>query len=197
LDDEICWQYKPYSNVMISISSVKTARSPFTTNQQMKELLIQFAAYNKWANQRLFETILALPEEKQKQELPSSFSSIYQTILHMWDAESIWWQRLKLQERLVVPSENYNGSKKDVINGLVQQNLLWQDWVNNATDPMLEHVFQYYSTKRELFKNPVSQVVLHVFNHGTYHRGQLVNMLRQLGVEKIPQTDFIVWTRKK
>ena len=37
----------------------------------------------------------------------------------------------------------------------------------------------------------------HVFNHGTYHRGQLINMLRQLGVEKLPQTDFSVWTRSQ
>jgi uncharacterized damage-inducible protein DinB len=61
----------------------------------------------------------------------------------------------------------------------------------------LDHVFQYYNTKRELFKDPTWQMLLQVFNHGSYHRGQLVNMLRQLGVEKIPQTDFIVWGRKK
>jgi len=48
-----------------------------------------------------------------------------------------------------------------------------------------------------MYKQPVCQMILHVFNHGTYHRGQLVNMLRQLGIEKIPQTDFIVWSRKK
>jgi uncharacterized damage-inducible protein DinB len=40
-------------------------------------------------------------------------------------------------------------------------------------------------------------MMLHVFNHGTYHRGQLVNMLRQLGIEKIPPTDFSVWSKKK
>jgi uncharacterized damage-inducible protein DinB len=36
------------------------------------------------------------------------------------------------------------------------------------------------------------QMLLHVFNHGTYHRGQLINILRQAGVEKVPETDFIV-----
>ncbi|MBD0288544.1 MAG: DNA polymerase, partial [Flavisolibacter sp.] len=41
------------------------------------------------------------------------------------------------------------------------------------------------------------QMLLHLFNHGTYHRGQLVNMLRQLEVSPIPQTDFIVWSRRK
>jgi uncharacterized damage-inducible protein DinB len=163
----------------------------------MKELLKQLAAYNIWANQKLLEVILGLPEEKQKQELPSSFKNLYDTILHMLDAESIWWQRMKLNERIIVPSENANGNMKDVVNGLQQQNLLWQDWVNNASDMALEHVFQYYNLKKECFKQPVYQMILHVFNHGTYHRGQLVNMLRQIGIEKIPQTDFIVWTRKK
>ncbi|TAL47412.1 MAG: hypothetical protein EPN92_04915 [Chitinophagaceae bacterium] len=36
-----------------------------------------------------------------------------------------------------------------------------------------------------------------MFDHGTYHRGQLANMLRQLGIEKIPPTDLVVWSRKK
>ena len=39
--------------------------------------------------------------------------------------------------------------------------------------------------------------ILHAINHNTYHRGQIVTMLRQLGVEKIPATDFIVWSRRK
>ena len=64
----------------------------------MKELLRQFAAYNTWANQRLCELVLTQPEEVLKQEVVSSFSSLYLTLLHMWDAESIWWQRIRLQE---------------------------------------------------------------------------------------------------
>lgn len=163
----------------------------------MKDLLSQMAAYNLWANQKLLDVILALPEEKQKQEIPSSFNSLYSTTLHMLSAESIWWQRMKLQERILVPMENFKGSMKELSEELLQQNRQWQQWINNATDPMLDHVFQYFSLKKESFKQPVFQMILHVFNHGTYHRGQLVNMLRQLGVEKIPQTDFIVWSRKK
>jgi uncharacterized damage-inducible protein DinB len=163
----------------------------------MKELLKQFAAYSIWANQRLTEVILSLPEEKQMAELPSSFSSIYKTILHMWDAESIWWQRMKLQERIFRPSENYNGSMKEVVNGLMMQSRQWEEWICNASDLSLDHVFQYQNSKKEQFKHPVYQMILHIFNHGTYHRGQIVNMLRQLEVSKIPETDFILWSRKK
>ena len=45
----------------------------------------------------------------------------------------------------------------------------------------------YTGTKKEQFKQPVCDVLLHVFNHGTYHRGQLVTMLRQLGASNIPE----------
>ena len=115
----------------------------------------------------------------------------------MWDAESAWWQRMKLQERIIVPSENFNGSMNDVASGLMLQNRQWEEWVNNASDISLEHVFQYQNSKKEQFKQPIFQMILHVFNHSTYHRGQLINMLRQLGEEKLPQTDFIVWSRGK
>ena len=167
------------------------------SHSAMKELLSQSAAYNVWANLKLLEVINSLPEEKQKAEVPSSFSSLYKTVLHMWDAETAWWQRMKMHERIIIPSENFNGSMKDVSNGLLAQSNQWKDWIDNASEMALEHVFQYYNTKREMFKQPVFQVILHVFNHDNYHRGQLVNMFRQLGVEKIPQTDFIVWSRKK
>lgn len=163
----------------------------------MKELLKQYAAYNIWASQRILDVILGLQEEKQLAEVPSSFNSLYKTVLHMWDAESIWWQRMKMYERFVVPSENFKGSMQDVSNGLLQQSQQWEDWVSNASDLSIEHVFQYQNTKREVFKMPIYQMLHHVFNHGTYHRGQLINMLHQLGVEKLPQTDFIVWCRKK
>jgi uncharacterized damage-inducible protein DinB len=182
---------------MISVSTAQTKTNPLPSNRTMKDLLSQFATYNIWANQKLLDVILPIPEEKQKQELPSSFKSLYTTIFHMWDAESIWWQRMKLHERIIRPSDNINSSMKDVANGLLQQNQQWQEWINTATEPMLDHVFQYYNQKKESFKQPVFQMLLHVFNHGTYHRGQLVNMLRQLGIEKIPPTDFIVWSRKK
>jgi uncharacterized damage-inducible protein DinB len=182
---------------MISNSPVKNKTNQLPAHCTMKELLSQLAVYNIWANHKLLEIVLALPEEKQKQDLPSSFKSLYATVFHMWDAESVWWQRMKMHERIIRPSDNFNSSMKDVANGLMQQNQQWEEWVRTATEPMLDHVFQYYNQQKESFKQPIFQMLLHVFNHGTYHRGQLVNMLRQIGIEKIPQTDFIVWSRRK
>lgn len=161
----------------------------------MKLLLQQIAAFHTWANQKLAELITTLPEELLTKEVASSFPSIYQTLLHMWSAESVWWQRLKLQENINIPANYFKGTTHEVIQHLLQQNKMWEDWVNSSSEMSLEHVFKYHNTKREPFKQPTYQMLMHVFNHGTYHRGQLVTMLRQLGQTKIPATDFILWSR--
>lgn len=163
----------------------------------MKEILQQLAVYNIWANNLLWGAIKNLPEQMHQQEIPSSFNSLQKTLLHMWNAESVWWQRMKLQERITEPVDYFKGNINEVIAGLQHQNRQWKEWVDNAQGHDFDHVFQYQNSMGEQFKQPLFQMLLHLFNHGTYHRGQVVTMLRQLGVEKIPQTDFIVWSRKK
>lgn len=163
----------------------------------MKTLLLKYAAYNMWANKRILETIGQLSETQLQQEIISSFPGIIKTLLHMWDAESIWWQRLKLAEQIERPGQLFSGNFEALQKKLLFQSGQWEQWVASASENQLQHVFAYQNSKREQFKQPVSEVLLHLFNHGTYHRGQLVTMLRQLGIEKIPATDFIVWSRSK
>ena len=163
----------------------------------MKHILTQYSAYHQWANQLLFDVIEKLPASIQEQEIISSFPGLKATLLHMWDADSIWWQRMKLLEPITRPSENFSGTLQEVTKEIVQQSRLWHEWILGAQKHMLEHEFIYYNTKKEKFKQATFQMLLHVFNHGTYHRGQLVTMLRQLGIENIPPTDFIVWSRKR
>ena len=163
----------------------------------MKQLLRQSAAYTIWANQQMFECISKLSEEQVNQEITSSFSSLRKTIIHMWNAEAIWWQRLKLEEKIVAPGDDFSGSFAELTMQMNQQSIHWREWVDAATETQLRHVFFYRNSKREEFKQPVNELLMHLLNHGTYHRGQLVTILRQLGAEKIPQTDFVVFCRKK
>lgn len=163
----------------------------------MNEVFVQYASYNTWANSQLLATIATSSEEQQQAQIKSSFPSLYKTVLHMLDAESIWWQRIKLQEYIDVPSKNFSGTMNELSAELLRQNKLWQEWVSGLNENGLQHEFIYMNSKKERLKQPVFQMLLHLFNHGTYHRGQIVTMLRQVGVEKIPATDFIVWTRKK
>ncbi|MEO6720352.1 MAG: DinB family protein [Ferruginibacter sp.] len=163
----------------------------------MKETLQQYASYNVWANQKIFDIARQLSEEQINQEIISSFPSVYKTLLHMLDAENIWWQRMKLEEHIERVSDTFTAPYAELEKRVLQQSKLWEDWVKNANEFQLQHVFAYQNSKREQFKQAMKEVLLHIFNHGTYHRGQLITMFRQLGVEKIPATDFIVYTRSK
>lgn len=165
-------------------------------HKSMKELLQQYAAYNIWATKNLVDLISKLKNEEIVKEVASSFPSLYKTLQHMWLAEEIWWQRLKLTEKIVLQSENFTGSFDQLTANLSNQSRQFAEWVNAATENQLEHVFAFVRNKEQQ-KMPVYRMLLHVFNHATYHRGQLVTILRQLGVDKIPSTDFSTFCRKK
>lgn len=163
----------------------------------MKELLGQYAAYNLWANKSITDHILMLEQKQHHQNVESSFPTLHATVLHMWVAETAWWQRVKLQEKITIPTAAENPTMQDVVNGLLTQSALWEEWLKNTSEMMLMHVYAFQHSKTDLFKQPVYETVLHVINHSTYHRGQLVTMMRTLGVQTIPQTDFSVFTRKR
>ena len=163
----------------------------------MKKLFEQYAAYNVWANHRIIFVLEQLDENLWYKPVPSSFNSLYKTVLHVWDADSIWWQRMRLHENIVVPSANFDPSLKDACNGWLHQAMEWENFINSDqfNEEVISSKLIYKNSKGEEFHQPVSEVIMHLFNHSSYHRGQLVTMLRTLEVEKIPSTDFIVFTR--
>jgi uncharacterized damage-inducible protein DinB len=163
----------------------------------MKQLLQQYAAYNLWANKIITEKILQLNEEVINKEIQSSFGSLYKTVVHLMDIESLWWQRLKLAEHPIWPGINFNGNFEDLSQQLIFLSKQWHNWVLNTNEINLTHVFEYHNSKKEFFKQPVYEMLMQVFNHQTYHRGQLVTMMHELDIKKIPATDFIVFSRKK
>jgi uncharacterized damage-inducible protein DinB len=163
----------------------------------MKKLLVQYAAYNVWATQLMVDRIKELPEAVIRAKAGSSFDSLFATVLHLLDAEYIWWQRMKLAEQIKRPSDHFTGDFTELAGNLLQQSKQWHDWIMAAQDHMLDHEFIYYNSKKEKFKQPVYQVLLHIFNHGTYHRGQMVTIFHQLEINNIPNTDYIAWSRKK
>ena len=163
----------------------------------MKQLLQQYAAYNIWANKIITERIVQLPTDIIYKEMNSSFGNIYKTVLHLMDVESIWWQRLKLQEHIEWPGKSFDGNFEELSKQLLLLSKQWNDWIQSTNEVNIEHVFAYQNSKKEHFKQPVYEMLLHLFNHQTFHRGQLVTMLRQNGIEKIPATDFIVFSRTK
>ena len=163
----------------------------------MKKIIAQLAAYNLWANQRIIEVINNMTDEQTNQDIISSFNGIKKTLLHLWDVENIWWQRIKLTEVQVWQSETFTGSLMELGNHLLTQSKQWKEWVDLATEAALDHEFIYKNSKKDQFKQPVYEMLFHLFNHQTYHRGQLITMMRQAGEKNIPNTDLIAYLRKK
>ncbi len=164
----------------------------------MKELLLKYAQYNAWANNLLVGAILNLENGQIDEEIISSFPSIRKTVCHMWSAENIWWQRLTLAEHPEWVEAGFEGTFAEACtNWLTCSTILVAFVEKQYDDRALAHVFQFYDRKKVSHKQPVYLVLHHVFNHSTSHRGQLITMLRQLGVNKIPQTDFIAYVSGK
>lgn len=171
----------------------------FINNQKqsmLNNLLKQYAAYNSWANKQLLSAVVTLPEEKIKEEISSSFPGIFKTVQHMLDADTIWWQRMKLQDNIERPSVSFTGNFDELQKMFLRQSALIEEWVSGLNEYQLNHVFGYYR-ERVMYKQTVQETLLHMFNHATYHRGQIVTMLRQLSVTKIPATDYVVYMRLK
>lgn len=164
----------------------------------MKELLTQYAEYNIWANKRIIDIMLKLEPSLADKEIASSFPSLKTTAYHIWGAENIWLQRLQLTEYPTWVANDFKGSFEEACAEWQRVSAALKQFIEKQyDDKAFAHVLQYYDMKKNSHKTPVFQVLNHAFNHSTYHRGQLVTILRQLGQTDIPSTDFIAWTRKK
>ena len=163
----------------------------------MKHLLLKYANYNLWANKQLMDVLVNLDDEQLTKDTGSSFPSIFKTLLHLCDAECMWWQRTRLSENITRPSAAFSGSILELGNLLMNQSKQWKEWIDTITEAGLQHEFIYKNSKKDSFKQPVYEVLLHVFNHQSFHRGQIITMLRQAGATNLPVTDMIAFLRKK
>jgi uncharacterized damage-inducible protein DinB len=163
----------------------------------MKELFQDYVAYNLWANKLLMEKCAGLPTDVLIKEMGSSFGSIYKTFEHLMEVESIWLQRVKLEAQITPPEKDANQDFEVLSKKLQATSTAWIIWVNEASEKNIGHVFGYYNSQKKFFKQPVYEMLLHLFNHQSYHRGQIVTMLRQNNIDKIPATDYINFARNK
>jgi len=162
----------------------------------MKQLFISYTSYNHWANKQLTSAIDMLTEEFCHTEIVGSFPSLYDTIRHLWHAEFLWWQRVNGITPTALPTLA-SESTLDLMNALLDQGKEWEIWAENLTDEQLLESITYTNMKGETFTSSLWQILQHIFNHASYHRGQVVMILRQLGVFSIPNTDYIAYCRSK
>ena len=150
-------------------------------------------AYNSWADNRIFEALAQLSPEQYTQDMKGSHGGIQSTLVHLVGAEKVWLERFQGDAQPFL-SEHTPGSLADLKGIWEKVGYDTATWLNSMNDKKLQEAFTMKNLKGETFTHVYWQAFQHVVNHSTYHRGQIITMLRQLGV-KPPGTDLIMFYR--
>ncbi|CAN5184669.1 DinB family protein [soil metagenome] len=161
----------------------------------IKDLLLTYAKYNLWANKQLLNAIQQLDAKQLETEVKSSFKSIRHTAFHIWDAEYVWLNRFK-GNPLTFMTKDLPAATP--ISSFIEGAEKFVEYVESQNDAFFTGatIFTDQSGKEHTMDN--AGILMHCMNHSSFHRGQIVTMLRMLGFEgELPRTDFIVYLREK
>ncbi len=152
-------------------------------------------AYNQWANHRILEASRPLDSAALARNLGNSFGSLRNTLVHILWAEWIWLERWQRRS----PKQVFSPETFPDIDTIERR---WREiergqesFVAELTDEKLKERIAYENIKGERWDYSLGQMMQHVVNHSTYHRGQVITSLRQLGGNP-PSTDFLLYLDK-
>lgn len=153
-------------------------------------MIKDYAAYNLWANQQYAEWLQTADKNLFNKEIESSFNTIEKTVAHLFNAENGWLNILKEEDWGEAPSKKLEGNTKEMIVKWLMTSDDFYRFVNSLDNNALKK--EYYR-KDGSNLGSAEQIILHVFNHATYHRGQIITMGRQLGISNPPRADYIYY----
>ena len=157
--------------------------------------LVELFEYNQWVKARLVPSLEAMKHEDVGKDLHSSHGGILGTLLHMVNAEGIWTSRLRGEEIRTFNSEEVK-SLGDLKAKWDELDIKLSRLISEYSDGELQSEFEYRDSKGNKYIQPRIWAFSQLFNHFTYHRGQIVTMQRQLGY-KPANTDIIGFYREK
>ena len=148
--------------------------------------ILALYAYNAWANDRVFGAVEALAPGQFLRDLGNSFPSVRDTVAHILGAEWIWLRRWLGESPTALPPAADSptvGSLRDRFAAIERER---RPFLDALTDARLGEPLRYRDTAGRPSALLLGQSLQHVVNHGTYHRGQVTTLLRQLGAKPAP-----------
>jgi uncharacterized damage-inducible protein DinB len=162
------------------------------TPEEMKTLY----DYNAWANRREMDAAAALSNEQFTRQMGSSFSSVRDTLAHIYGAEWVWLERFQGRSPASLPDVAEFADLASLREAWREHEMRLLKFVGGLQQEDLNRVMEYKTLKFGTYSNPLWQSMQHLVNHGTYHRGQVTTMLRQLGAQPI-LTDLMHFYRER
>lgn len=153
----------------------------------MKQHFLKLLGYDYYANEIILKAILEAGSPNQAVKL----------MAHTLAAQQVWLARCR--QDLNPPSrplwpEDWNTEQQLIINQ--QNNEAWVQFLESRTEANLDTIFTYTTSTGLTFTNGMVDILTHLINHGTHHRAQAGQVLKNTGF-KLPNTDYIMYLRNK
>lgn len=163
----------------------------------MNHPAVQQYQYHKWANNRVFEHLESLPKEVYNKEIKSVFSSVKEVVTHIYQTDGMWLSVMsgddfsQTMEIIKELKQKSTGKDLGVMSKLYEEVAGdYENFLDTLEDPDKPMTISH--PKYGDLDVSVAEMLKHILNHGTYHRGNITAMLRQQGHAGIP-TDYIFY----
>ncbi len=160
------------------------------------KFLVQHLQYSQWASERSIEAVRPLTIEEQNRYLYTSYHGVLGTLVHIYQADRIWLSRLDGSPRLTLADFNETLTLEPLAEAWAKIHAGLQSWAGALTEEAVIGTLKYVNIQGHAYELPVWQVILHVVNHASYHRGQITTMLRQLNHKPIV-TDLAAYYNRR
>jgi uncharacterized damage-inducible protein DinB len=146
------------------------------------ELISAFCDYSEWSNKRLLKTASELSAEEFSRPQGASWGSVESSFGHIVGAQIIWLSRWRtatspgpiVEVQAIAGLEGITSAFEASHAGL-------REFVAGLTDQILEGVLAFTDSRGNTYQSALWELMLHVANHGTYHRGEIAMALTALG----------------
>jgi uncharacterized damage-inducible protein DinB len=153
--------------------------------------------YHYWARDRLLEAVERLTPEQLTRPLGSSFSSVRDTVAHLYGADWVWCARWRGTSPSAMPDPAGFPDLAAIRAAWTAQEGQVRATLAEMRERGIETLIEYRRVPEEgLQAQPFWQMVQHLVNHGSFHRGQVVTLLRQLGAEPPKSVDLMAFYRQ-
>jgi len=164
----------------------------------LKRQFQSFAAYNTWANRRLYDAAAEVPEADYHRDIGAFFRSLSGTLNHIAMADALWLKRLTGRAYVEVTGLDFilADNLPDLRRARVDLDHLLIEMVEGYSESDLDVAIDYSTMTRGPGRDRRADIIQHLFNHQTHHRGQAHSLLSQLrpGVEP-PSLDLIYFLK--
>jgi uncharacterized damage-inducible protein DinB len=156
----------------------------------------QLADYNHWANRRLYAAALEMPDELYRRPTGVFFGSLHGTLNHLLVTDRLWLKRLTGEGG---PPDRLNAilfeGRNDLVRARMAEDARLIKVVNGYTDAGLSEAVSYQNTSGMTFQQPLGDILLHLFNHQTHHRGHAHACCSIVTGKEPPSLDLVQFQR--